>query len=300
MTNVDRMVKSSAVSPVVSDANAHLHYVDWGAVFAGAVVAAAILTLLTTFGAAIGLSAVSPYSGTGLSATAMGIATALWVLWISVSSFIVGGYLAGRMRRRMHDSSEHESDVRDAAHGLIVWAIGSLLIAYIATASVARLTRAAADATSSGGAAMLVGSGQSPANAFDPASYSARLWRTSQPDKSAPDSIRQDAARILAAGAVNESVSEEDKAYLIAQVAANTGLSQQDAAKRVDDTMTQISAGAQKVRQAADKARKAGVLLAFLTAASLALSAAAAWWAASMGGKHRNEGVDLSHLTAWR
>ena len=38
-----------------------------------------------------------------------------------------GGYLTGRLRRRVHDASEHESDVRDGAHGLVVWG-GALII----------------------------------------------------------------------------------------------------------------------------------------------------------------------------
>lgn len=300
MANVDRVNPLRAEALAVSQAHPQIHYVDWGAVIAGALVASAILTLMTAFGAAVGLSAVSPYSGTGLSAVAMGLAAALWVLWIGVSSFAAGGYIAGRMRRRIHDASEHESDVRDGAHGLIVWAIGSLLIAYLATASAAALTRAASSTAAAGAAVVLAGSEPSAASAFDPAGFSARLWRTSQLDKAAPESIRQDAARIMAGGAASGSISGEDKAYLTAEVAARTGLNEQDAGKRVDETMAQISAGAQKARQAAETARKAGVLAAFLAAAGLALSAAAAWWAACMGGKHRDEGVDLSHLTAWK
>jgi hypothetical protein len=299
MANVSRDNPVRIDALAVSEAHPQIHYVDWGAILAGAVVAAAILTLMTAFGAAVGLSAVSPYSGSGLSAVAMGLAAALWVLWIGVSSFAAGGYIAGRMRRRIHDANEHESDVRDGAHGLIVWALGSLLIAYLATASVAALTKAASS-TAAAGAAVLAGSAQSPTSVFDPASFSARLWRTSQPDKATPDSIRQDAARILAVSAANGSISGEDKAYLTAEVAARTGLNEQDAGKRVDETMAQISAAAEKVRQAAESARKAGVLAAFLSAAALALSAAAAWWAACMGGKHRDEGIDLSHLTAWK
>ena len=50
----------------------------------------------------------------------------------------------------------------------------------------------------------------------------------------------------------------------------------------------------------ADKVRRATVLVAFVTAASLVVSAAAAWWAAGMGGRHRDEGTDFSHLVSWR
>jgi hypothetical protein len=38
-------------------------YVEWSAIFAGAIVASAIIVLMTAFGSAIGLSLVSPYHG---------------------------------------------------------------------------------------------------------------------------------------------------------------------------------------------------------------------------------------------
>ena len=43
-------------------------FVEWGAVFAGAVLAAALSFVLLTFGTAIGLSATSPWPNSGLSA----------------------------------------------------------------------------------------------------------------------------------------------------------------------------------------------------------------------------------------
>ena len=304
MTSTEHSRTYTDLPSVIAGETGHAAYVDWGAILAGAVVAAAISTLFTTFGAAIGLAAVSPFSGKGFSATAMGVATALWVLWIAVSSFVAGGYLAGRMRRRIHDASEHESDVRDGAHGLIVWAIGALLIAYLATATVVGLTKAAAGAAAGGAAAMMAGTGQKMAEVGDPLSYAAdRLWRPASPSTSGAgagaDAVRLEGARILAASAANGSISEDDKAYLVARIVSHTGVSAQEAGKRVDDTIAQINAGAEKLRQAAETARKTGVLVAFLTAASLAVSAAAAWWAATMGGKHRDEGVGLSHLMAW-
>jgi hypothetical protein len=41
-------------------------------------------------------------------------------------------------------------------------------------------------------------------------------------------------------------------------------------------------------------------MVAFLTAVSLALGAAAAWTAAALGGRHRDEGVDASDMFRWR
>lgn len=311
MTSTDRNRVPDRTMALAAASHGHAAYVDWGAIIAGAVVAAAISTLLTTFGAAIGLASVSPISGKGFSATALGIATALWVLWIAVSSFVVGGYLAGRLRHRIHDASEHESDIRDGSHGLIVWAIGALLIAYLATVSITGLTRAAGSAVAGGASAIMSGASQKLAESADPLAYvTDKLWRPMTPTATpaggaatagaSAEAVRQDTSRILMTSVANGSVSDEDKAYLSAQIAAQTGVSAQDAGKRIDEVMTQINATAEKAKQAAETARKAGVLIAFLTAASLAISAAAAWWAATMGGNHRDEGMGLSHLLAWK
>jgi hypothetical protein len=280
----DVEVMTTMPAPALGRAN--VAYVDWAAILAGSVVAAAIFTVMTTFGAAIGLAAVSPISGSRMSGTAWAIATALWVLWIAVSSFIAGGYIAGRMRHRVHDATEHESDVRDGVHGLVVWGIGALLIGYLAASSVAGLTRNATDAASNAGNGVHQGFGL-----VDEAAN--QLLRSNSPNSAATDTLRKDVASVLASSAITGSMSDEDKAYLASQVAPLSGLPPAEAAKRVDEAMAGILV-------AAEKARKFGILVAFLTAASLAVSAAAAWWAASMGGKHRDEGVDLSYFTAWR
>ena len=54
------------VGPV--PASSSTSFVEWGAVLAGAVLAVAISFVLLTFGAAIGLSATSPWPNSGVSA----------------------------------------------------------------------------------------------------------------------------------------------------------------------------------------------------------------------------------------
>ena len=85
----------------------------------------------------------------------------------------------------------------------------------------------------------------------------------------------------------------DDRSYLAREISARTGLAEADAQKRVDDTVATLKAQA-------ETARKYGVLLAFMTAASLLISGVAAWWAATAGGKHRDEGIDHSHFSRWR
>jgi hypothetical protein len=50
----------------------------------------------------------------------------------------------------------------------------------------------------------------------------------------------------------------------------------------------------------AGQARRLGVLMAFITAASLLISAVAGWWAATKGGEHRDDAVDHSRYLHWR
>lgn len=109
-------------------------YVDWSSILAGAVVASAIAFVFTTFGVALGLTLVSPYDGDG-SATASMLAVGSWMLWTTISSFMAGGYIAGRMRRRIDQASADEVAVRDGIHGLAVWGAAVLLGAFLLGAS---------------------------------------------------------------------------------------------------------------------------------------------------------------------
>ncbi len=274
--------------------------VDWAAILAGGLLAVAISFILLTFGSAIGLSLTSPY-GEGHSLSFLAAASGLWVIWVEVSSFMAGAYLAGRLRRRMTDATAHEVEVRDGSHGLLVWALGVLVGAMVAASVASGVANTAASAVST--AAQSVGSGAMQlAGGANSMGYSVdSLFRTDNPQEgqSAADSEAQ-AARILATSAAQGSISGDDKTYLAQLITRRTGLSQPEAEQRIDRVMASIQNAADQAKAAADKARRAAVLVAFVTAASLVIGAAAAWWAAGMGGRHRDEGTDFSHLVSWR
>ena len=82
---------TTVVAPIESSG------VDWKAVIAGAIAAAAISGLLAAFGAAIGLSLTSAHRNSGMSVTTLAIAAAIWMVMVHVWSFTAGGYLAGRL-----------------------------------------------------------------------------------------------------------------------------------------------------------------------------------------------------------
>ena len=108
-------------------ATSNVSYVEWGAVIAGTVLATAISAILLQFGSGLGLSASKEWAGEPERIRWLIIASGLWLLWVQVTAAMAGGYLAGRMRRPLEVSNTHESEVRDGAHGLLVWASGTVV-----------------------------------------------------------------------------------------------------------------------------------------------------------------------------
>lgn len=280
--------------PVVSAPAAAVtaRYIDWPAIITGTVVATAISFVLNAFGAAIGLSVVSPFGGEGLGGTGVLIAVALWMIWVTVSSFMVGGYVTGRMRHRAFDATEHESDVRDGVHGLAVWASGVLLGLLIVASGLDTTVRAGAQTVAAAAPAVA-----------EQASDLASDYDLDKLFRPAPDSVagaplrstgddmragREEVRTILGASDADQTVSADDRAYLASLVAANTGLDQQQAAARVDELAKSYAEARMAAKKAADMARRASVIAAFVLAASLLIAAAGATWAAGMGGNHRD------------
>src|SRR5436190_2968663 len=138
------MVQVSA--PVASRTEtAGLSFVEWGAVLAGAVLAAALSFVLLTFGAAIGLSATSPWPNSGLSAKVIASLAVFWAMAQQIGAFMIGGYVAGRMRSRWHEPTQHEVEFRDGLHGGLVWAVGVIMSAILLTATAGVLARTGAE-----------------------------------------------------------------------------------------------------------------------------------------------------------
>jgi len=266
-----------------------LHYVDWGAIVAGTVLASAISIVLFTFGTAIGLSMVSPYAGEGTSRAVYFVALGLWTLWVIVSSFMAGGYLAGRLRRRIGDGTEHEVEVRDGAHGLTVWALGVVIASLLLALGVSGIAGSAAKVAGPSIAASSEGRDDVTQFTVD------SLFRPVGRAMPAADNYveRREVSRILTLGTVRGELTAPDKAYVVRLVAGNTGLSQAEAERRVDEVLADA-------KHKADMARKAGIVIGFLTAAALLIGGAAAAWTATLGGKHRDEEIDLSYFWRWR
>ena len=103
--------------------------VSWGAIAAGAVVAAALSLALIALGVGLGLSAISPWSGSGASATTFKIGSGVYLAVVAILASTVGGYLAARLRTKWTTLNPNEVFFRDTAHGLITWAFATVLSA---------------------------------------------------------------------------------------------------------------------------------------------------------------------------
>ncbi|MGW6778824.1 hypothetical protein ACWF50_12375 [Brucella pseudogrignonensis] len=106
-------------------------YVDWAAIFAGAAVASGVMVVMTTFASGLGLSSFSVDEGGELS-TVWLVITALFLILSMVASYMLGGYIAGRMRRPTGTATREESTVRDGLNGLVVWGLGTIVSALFA------------------------------------------------------------------------------------------------------------------------------------------------------------------------
>lgn len=279
---------SSGPSAVIVDdaaAGTAAHsYVDWPAIFAGVVVASAISFILLTFGSAIGLSMTSAQEGESASLFWIAVVGGLWILWVHLMASFAGGYLTGRMRRRVGDASEYESDIRDGSNGFVTWALATLVAAVIAWSGV----MGAANVAGRAAGAVASAAGQA---AGEPAAILVDRTLRGQPDAPAiSDADRAAVGRILVSAATSETgIDQGDRAYLASVIAARAGISQEEAQTRIDQIVTQARELEDAARDAAERARHASIIAAFLTAAALAIGAAVSYFAASLGGNHRDK-----------
>lgn len=119
--------------------------VEWGSIFAGGIAALGITVILLTLGPGFGLTAVSPWSYKNPTPAAFGTAAAIWLVVTQWLSSAFGGYLTGRLRTKWVGVRTDEVLFRDTAHGLLAWALATLIMATLVTlASIATAGVAAA------------------------------------------------------------------------------------------------------------------------------------------------------------
>ncbi len=74
----------------------------------------------------------------------------LWTLAVQVLAFWIGGYVCARLRTQQVAVSDHEVDVRDSLHGVLVWATGIIAATIITFFVFSGLSSATENARSGG------------------------------------------------------------------------------------------------------------------------------------------------------
>jgi hypothetical protein len=248
-------------------------YASWTSIILGALIATALSSILLAFGATIGLGVTSAAPTWRDASAALAILSGLYLIIQAVTSFGVGGYIAGRTRPASETSHVSEVEHRDGLHGLAVWALavvlGTLLAALIGSAALTRSNVSLSAARTSAAEPLL----------------SYELDRLFRPVRRAANvdlaSERAEAGRILLTSSSHSGLANDDRAYLAQMVAATTGLAAPDAEKRADVAIA-------NAQTAIARSRRSTVIVAFSVAAALLLGAVAAWAAAAAGGRHRD------------
>jgi hypothetical protein len=121
-------------------------HVECGPVFAGALASAALSFVVLIAAASPGLSLISAYPGPSRMPRPAAVA-ALWSLIVVIGSFLLGGYIAGRLRSSWREGGAEEVGFRDGIHGFLVWSVGIVLSAFLAFVAGLATAHMAAHAT---------------------------------------------------------------------------------------------------------------------------------------------------------
>ena len=116
--------------------------------------------------------------------------------------------------------------------------------------------------------------------------------RGAMPSKEA----RAEVAGVLVRSLSEGEVTEADRSYLSRVLTAQTRLDPTQARARIDQVISDAELARDEAIKSAEQARIFALIGAFVLAASLLVSGAAAYFAAVLGGQHRNENIGFARF----
>ncbi|TXN80280.1 PhnA-like protein [Methylobacterium sp. WL8] len=268
-----------------------LNQVSWGAIFAGAVTALVTQVVLNMVGVGVGLSSVGGPAADNPTASTLSMGAGVWFVVSGIVASLAGGFLAGRLSGK---------PVTGAAglHGLVSWAVTTLVVLYLLTSAAGGLIGGAFSGVTStlGGAGSLVGGTvKTAAQAAAPS-----LAQISNPLDGIEKSVRQQAngqdpqaLRDAAASAIRALLSGDPAQKAQAENRAADALAKAQGIP-ADQAKTQIQGyekqyeaaladAKQKATVAAEAARSAATQGAFYGALALILGALAGFFGGRLG-----------------
>jgi pyruvate/2-oxoglutarate dehydrogenase complex dihydrolipoamide acyltransferase (E2) component len=268
-----------------------LNEVSWGAIFAGAVTALVTQVIVNLVGVGVGLASVGTTAADNPAASTVSLGAGLWFVASGILASLAGGLIAGRLSGKPLPGAA-------ALHGLVSWAVTTLVVLYLLTSATTGLLGGALSTVSGalGGAGSLVGGTvQTAAQAAAPS-----LAKVTNPLEGIEQSVRQQAA-----GQDPQAARDAAVAAIKALFTGDAGQKQQAEARAADalakaqnipvDQARQqvqsyerqydqaVASAKQKAEAAAVTAKSAATQGAFYAAIALLLGALAAFLGGRLG-----------------
>jgi hypothetical protein len=123
--------------------------VEWGAIAAGALAAIGATIILLALAGGTGVAAARPWAFNATPPESFGFWAAAGMIVTQWLASVLGGYMAGRLRKKWVGIRTDEVFFRDTAHGFLAWALATVFMAALlslltsmaaATANVAAAT----------------------------------------------------------------------------------------------------------------------------------------------------------------
>ncbi|WP_026596965.1 hypothetical protein [Methylobacterium sp. 77] len=291
------MALSPTLTPAVSTAPSLetrtilLHQVSWGAIFAGAVAALVVQMIVNMVGLGIGLATLNPTGTDTPSAASLSTGAGLWWVGSGIVASLIGGFLAGRL-------SGKPSAGTAGYHGLVSWAVTTLVIVYLLTSAAGGLIGGAFGGISSviGGAGSAIGgAAQTAAQAAAPS-----LTKLTNPLDGIENQVRQSTGGQDPA-ALRDAAAQAVRAYLTGDAAQQAqaetraadalakaqGITPDQAKAEIQDYRKQyeqtVADAKKKAQAAAEATRSAAAQGALYGALALVLGALAAFLGGRFG-----------------
>ena len=286
------MTIQTPVSPLATAAQADtravlLNQVSWGAIFAGAVTALVTQVILNLVGVGVGLSSVGVNASDNPAASTLSTGAGLWFVVSGIVASLAGGAIAGRLSGKPLPGAA-------ALHGLVSWAVTTLVVIYLVTSAASGLVGGTLSTVSSalGGAGNLVGGTvQTAAQAAAPSLSKIEGIEDKVHQQAAgqdPQAARDAAVAAVRAVLTGDAAQKEQAKNRAADALAKAqGISPDQAKTQIDDYQKQyeqaVATAKQKAEAAAVTAKSAATQGAFYAAIALLLGAAAAFFGGRLG-----------------
>ena len=271
-----------------------INQITWSAVFAGVAVALIAQLLLNMLGLGLGMATLDPGTADNPSASAFSIGAAVWWTVSGIVAAFLGGWIAGRTAGKPKEST-------GGWHGLVSWAVTSLIVIYLLTSAASSVIGGAMGALSgamksAGSAASTAAYAAGPAAASPGAMSSVIQSATGVQDPRAVGGALAAAGRTMTSGDPQQAAQAKEQAARA--LATERGISVPEARQQVAQEQQQATQTTEQVKQqvteAADTATKAVSAAALLAAISLLLGALAGWFGGRRGAPHPTLTSDLS------